>query len=390
MTPNTTETEKVPLWRDERFWRIAIQVLVVIAVIVAALLLFGNLNRNMQRQGIQFGFSFLRSPAGFSIGETLLPYLPNDPYSRALLTGVVNTLRVMIPGIILTTLLGILVGISSFSENWLVRKLSLGYVEIVRNTPMLLQLYFWYFTVFFGLPRPENQIGVLDAFFFSKAGVYIPWPQNTLSTWLALLLLVVGTIAAFLLWQRRTKLMVEQGDSGRTLLNVLVAIVIAQVLILIFGLAWKVPISEAPGQVQGGLRLTLEYSALLAGLVFYTGAFVAEVVRAGIQAVSKGQWEAARSLGLQPGLVMRLVVFPQALRVMLPPLNSQYQNLAKNSSLGSALAYPEIFLVSSTTFNQTGKPVEVFILIMIIYLIINLTISLSMNQLNRLVQLKER
>ncbi|MBD2463278.1 ABC transporter permease subunit [Oscillatoria sp. FACHB-1407] len=386
----TTNDTKIPLWRDERFWRIAIQLLVVIALIVGALLLLSNLNRNMQRQGIQFGFSFLRSPAGFSIGETLLPYLPNDPYFRALLAGVVNTLRVMIPGIILTTLLGIAAGIASFSENWLVRKLSLSYVEIVRNTPMLLQLYFWYFAVFFGLPRPENQINIVDAFFLSKAGVYIPWPANTPLVWMWLAVLVAGAVAAFFLWQWRTKLIVEQGASGKLQLQILLGMAIAAALILVAGLGWRAPISEAPGQVQGGLRLTLEFSALLAGLVFYTGAFVAEVVRAGIQAVSKGQWEAARSLGLQPGLVMRLVVFPQALRVMLPPLNSQYQNLAKNSSLGSALAYPEIFLVSSTTFNQTGRPVEVFVLIMVIYLIINLTISLSMNQLNRVVQLKER
>lgn len=386
----TGSNEKIPLWRDERFWKIAFQVLVVAILVIVASILIGNLNQNMQQKGIRFGFSFLRSPAGFSIGETILPFLPNDPYIRGLMAGMANTLRIVVFGIILTTILGIAAGIASFSENWLIRKLSFGYVEIVRNTPLLLQLFFWYFAVFFGLPRPDSPTVWLNSVFLSKGGIYIPWPARTTSVGLWLIVLVLMAIAALLIWTWRTRLMVEQGASGQSQLIALMGIAIAAIVIFFWGLNWQFPVAGANGQAGGGLRLSLEFSALLAGLVFYTGAFIAEIVRAGIQAVSKGQWEAARSLGLQQGLVMRLVVFPQALRVILPSLNSQYQNLAKNSSLGFAIAYPEIYSVANTTYNQTGRPVEVFILIMVSFLILNLIISFFMNWLNSSVQLKER
>jgi general L-amino acid transport system permease protein len=383
-------TQSTPIWRDDRFWKVALQVLTVVAVLGVLALLLGNLNRNMQQKGIQFGFNFLRNPANFGIGESLLTYSPSEPYFKALFVGLVNTLRVMLAGIVLTTIVGIAAGIASFSDNWLVRQISWVYVEVVRNTPLLLQLFFWYFAVFFGLPVPEAPIEWLDAIYLSKAGIYLPWPPNTAGSWMWLVVLIVGAIAAVVLWQWRIKLMVDRGESGNPQLYTLIGMGAIALGILVFGWGWQVPRAIAPGQVEGGLRLSLEFSALLAGLVFYTGAFVAEIVRAGIQSVSRGQWDAARSLGLHPGLVMRLVVFPQALRVMIPSLNSQYQNLAKNSSLGFAIAYPEIYSVSNTTYNQTGKPIEVFVLIMVAYLIINTTISLVMNQLNRAVQLKER
>lgn len=382
--------EKIPLWRDERFWKIVFQAIVVAILVVMASILIGNLNRNMQQKGIQFGFSFLSSPAGFSIGETILPFLPNDPYIRALMAGMANTLRVVVFGIFFTTILGIAAGIASFSSNWLVRKLSFGYVEIVRNTPLLLQLFFWYFAVFFGLPKPDEPDVWLNSVFLGKAGIYIPWPGNTVSVWLWIAILVLGAIATLFIWKWRTYLMVERGESGKPQLIALAVLAIAAILIFIWGLNWQFPSIGDNGQASGGLRLSLEFSALLAGLVFYTGAFIAEIVRAGIQSVSRGQWEAARSLGLQQGLVMQLVVFPQALRVILPSLNSQYQNLTKNSSLGFAIAYPEIYSVSNTTYNQTGRPVEVFILIMAAFLLTNLMISAFMNWLNGSVQLKER
>jgi general L-amino acid transport system permease protein len=387
----SNDSPKIPLWRDERFWKIALQVLAIVVLVAVLMLLVGNFNRNLQQRGIRFGFDFLRNPAGFSIGETVLTYLPNDPYFVALLAGIVNTLRLAIIGIVLTTLLGIAAGIASLSDNWLLRKLSQVYVEVVRNTPLLLQLFFWYFAVFFGLPPAQEQTNWFNVVFLSKAGIYIPWPQNTPAVWMWLAVLVVGSIAAVFVWRWRTKRMVEQGASGRPQLLTLMGMGIAALLILVFGLGWRIPVpGTAPGSVTGGLRLTLEFSALLVGLVFYTGAFIAEIVRAGIQAVSRGQWEAARSLGLRSNLVMRLVVFPQALRVMLPSLNSQYQSLAKNSSLGFAIAYPEIYSVANTTYNQTGRPVEVFILISAAYLLLNLVISVVMNQINRTVQFKER
>ncbi|WP_088239590.1 amino acid ABC transporter permease [Calothrix rhizosoleniae] len=302
-----------PLWRDERFWRIVSQLIVVCLVAVAIAIFWSNLTRNLQQLGIQFGFDFLRQQAGFDIGETLLPYKPSDSYSFALWIGLINSLRIAIAGIILTTIVGITAGIARLSDNWLVRNLSLVYVEIFRNTPLLLQLLFWYSVVFLSLPQEENKVSLGSFIYFSQNGIELPW-----------------------------------------------------------------------------FTLSPEFSALLLGLTFYTGSFVAEIVRGGIQSVSQGQWEAAASLGLKPSLTMRLVIFPQALRVIIPPLTSQYLNLTKNSSLAIAIGYPDIYFVASTTFNQTGRAVEVMLLIMLTYLTLSLITSLSMNLFNRTVQIKER
>lgn len=388
----TTHSEqKTPLWRDDRFWRVTLQLLAVVATIALISLLVHNLNVNMQRSGIKFGFDFLETQASFAIGESIIPYDPaKDTYGRVLLAGLLNTLRVVVAGIVLTTLLGILVGVASFSDNWLLRKSSEVYVEIVRNVPLLLQLFFWYKAVFSQLPQPQERIALPGAIFMSNRGVFLPWPAVNwlLAAWLGVL--VAGAIAAAFLWRWRTTVMVERGESGQVQLMALWGIGIGAIAIIILALNWQAPQEIQPGFIQGGLRLSIEFAALLAGLVFYTGAYIADIVRAGIQSVAKGQWEAARAVGLRPGLIMRLVVFPQALRVMIPPLNSQYMNLAKNSSLGAAIAYPEIYNIANTTYNQSGRPVEVMAIIMITYLLINLMISLVMNQFNRMTQLKER
>jgi general L-amino acid transport system permease protein len=380
--------EKIPLWRDDRFWRVALQVLAV-AIFVAAIIWLG-INFSRSEQGGRIDFSFLNKAASFGIGEGLVTYNPSDPYRQALLVGLVNSLRITVLGIILTTILGVTAGIASFSENWLLRQLNRIYVEVVRNTPLLLQLFFWYFAVFFNLPNPSNRIVWLDSIYLSKRGIALPWPENKLTVWFGLILLVIGAIAAVFIWRWRMKLIVEKGMSGKPQLMGLIGIGIAALLIIIFGLGWQVPKPTETGQLIGGVNLTLEFSALLVGLVFYTGAFIAEIVRGGIQAVPKGQWEAAKSLGLKSGLVMRLVVFPQALRVIIPALSSQYMNLAKNSSLAVAIGFPDLYSVANTTYNQTGRPVEVFILIMATYLSINLVISLAMNYFNKTVELKER
>ncbi|MBD0266653.1 MAG: ABC transporter permease subunit [Cyanobacteria bacterium Co-bin8] len=382
---------RVPLWRDDRFWKIVFQV-VVAAVVIGLLGIFiSNLNQNMRRQGLVFSFSFLRNTASFGIGESLIPYSPNNSYIRAILVGVINALRVILVGFVLTTLLGVLAGVASFSNNWLVRKLSQVYVEIVRNTPLLLQLIFWYFPVFLRLPSPQNRLQLPGPIYASKTGIYLPWPAQGPMFWVWLAVLVGLAIAAWLVLQQRTRAMVERAATGKPQLMVLTGIGVVALLVLTIAMNWQVPQSaEGSPQITGGLRLSLEYATILVGLVVYTGAFIAEIVRGGIQSVSTGQWEAARSLGLKPSQAMQLVVFPQAMRVIIPPLNSQYMNLAKNSSLGLVIGYPEIFSVSSTTFNQTGRPVEVFILLMGIYLLINLLISVVMNTLNRSVQFKER
>jgi general L-amino acid transport system permease protein len=304
---------KVSLWRDTRFWRFAGQAIAVVLIVFALSYLLTNLVQNLQRLGIQLGFGFLNSQAGFGIGDSPIPYQPSDSYSRALLVGLVNSLRVIIAGIVLATVVGVTAGVARLSDNWLVRNLALVYVETLRNTPLLLQLFFWYFAVFFTLPTADDRITWFGFLSFSKNGV-----------WLA------------------------------------------------------------------DLHLSSEFSALLLGLSIYTGTFIAEVVRGGIQSVPKGQWEAARSLGLKPNLVMRLVIFPQALRAIIPPLSNQYLNLAKNSSLAIAIGYSDLYAVSSTTFNQTGRAVEVMVLICVTYLAISLLISFAMNFYNRSIQLVER
>jgi general L-amino acid transport system permease protein len=338
----------------------------------------------------------------------------------------------MVLGIIFTTIVGIVIGIFQFSDNWLLRKGSELYIEIVRNTPLLLQLFFWYSAVFSQLPVPDERLGFFDALYLSKRGIFMPWPAATPQLWMTLLVLVIAIAVGFFLWRWRIHLIVEQGQSGQAQLWGLWVIAIGSILIVLFGLGWVFPQEVIPdplefeaaqiesftqcvaeryqveitnpgaaefeqysrclwtGDFQFGLRLSLEFTALLVGLVIYTGAFIAEIVRAGIQSVAKGQWEASRALGLHSDLAMRLVVFPQALRVIIPPLNSQYQNLAKNSSLGAAIAYAELYNVANTTYNQSGRPIDVMLIIAATYLSINMVISLTMNWFNRAVQIKER
>lgn len=307
-------TGNTPLWRDRRFWRIAIQGLVVGLLVIVAGLLWSNLNRNLQQLGIQLGFGFLDSQAGFSIGESPIAYQPSNTYTRAILVGFLNTLRVMLAGILLATIVGVIAGVARLSENWLVRQLARLYVEVLRNTPLLLHLFFWYFAVFAKLPSVDKPVRVLGSILLTNRGVTLP----------------------------------------------------------------------------GGMQLSPEFVALLAGLTFYTGTFIAEIVRGGIQSVPTGQWEAAQALGLSPGLTLRQVIFPQALRAIVPPLANQYLNLAKNSSLGVAIGYPDLYAISTTTFNQTGRAVEAMLLIMATYLTISLTIAWVMNAYNRRVQLVER
>ncbi|MDJ1185365.1 amino acid ABC transporter permease [Roseofilum casamattae] len=388
---NSANEHSIPLWRDERFWRIALQILAIAIVIAVISLLTYNVSVNLRRAGTEFGFNFLGTQASFAIGESLIPYdAAKDSYGRVLLAGLVNTLRVVIVGVILTTIVGMAVGIASFSNNWLLRKGSQVYVELVRNVPLLLQLFFWYRAVFSKFPRPTERLEVMGLVFLSNRGVFMPWPKLNWSLAFWCTVLVGLAIATFVIWKMRTRAMVESGDSGQPQLIALGVMAIAALFIITIAFGWERPIEGNPGVFSGGLRLTGEFSALVTGLVFYTGAFIAEVVRGGIQAVPKGQWEAARALGLKSGLMMRLVVFPQALRVIIPPLTNQYMNLAKNSSLGAAIAYAEIYNVANTTYNQSGRPVEVMLIIMLTYLSMNLLISVTMNQFNRMVQVQER
>ncbi len=388
------DDEKTPFWRDYRFLKIALQGLAVLILLLILVILGNNLVNNFQRLGLSFGLGFLFDPdrtASFRISDSLISYRSTDTYSRAILVGLLNSLRVMISGIILSFLVGVTVGLGRLSDNWLVCQIATIYVETLRNTPLLLQLFFWYFAVFLKLPKINNPGIFLNLIFVSNQGIYLPLPLGDLKTFLAVGCIIVSLILAWLIWRKRNQVIVELGRTGKVYQGLLIGIVVIILLTLILGVSWQFPQYDSNlNRIQGGLSLSPEFATLLVGLTIYTGAFIAEVVRAGIQSVSQGQWEAAKALGLNPGSVMRLVIFPQALRVMIPPLTSEFLNLAKNSSLAIAIGYNDIYAISNTISNQTGKAVEMLLVIMTTYLIFNLIISAGMNRFNKLVQIKER
>lgn len=388
------EKEKTPFWRDTRFISIFWQIIIVLIVLIVFWILGNNLLTNFQRLGLNFGFEFIFDPrrtAGFSIGNSPIPYQSTDSITRAILVGLINSLRVMLSGIILATILGIIVGLGRLSNNWLLRKIATIYIEIFRNTPLLLQLFFWYSAVFLKFPRINNPLVFANSIFFSNRGMAIPWPSGNLQSLLSLAFLIFSIIGGIIIWKKRTEVIVKQGASGQNFLLILLVLGLVNLFVLVIGLDWQKPVLNPDlGRFDHGLTLFPEFASLLIGLTFYTSAFIAEAVRAGIQAVNKGQWEAANALGLKPSLVMQLVIFPQALRVMIPPLTSEFLNLAKNSSLASATLYKDVFAVSYTIAEKTGRAVEMMLVVMASYLIINLVISLGMNTFNRLVQLKER
>lgn len=382
------------LLRDERFWKIAGQLIAVVLVVTVLGIITDNLLYNLDQLGIQSGFDFLDSQASFDIGESLIAYDRSDSYGQAIIVGLINSLRIMVLGLVLATILGLIVGIARLSENWLVRNLALVYVEVFRNIPLLLQLLFWYFAFFLQLPKIENRIALPGGIFLAQRGVALPWLAATPGTGIWLVLLALGILGAAWLWRWRTRLMVEEGRREKPILWAIGSIIIASAIALI--LTQTVPFTVTLPQVinnaqfQGGLVITPEFSTLLLGLVIYTASFIAEIVRAGIQSVPKGQVEAAQALGLKSGRIMQMIILPQALRVIIPPLTSQYLNLTKNSSLAIAIGYPDLYFVTSTATNQTGQAVEVISLMMVTYLSISLLISLLMNLYNRSVQLHER
>ncbi|HEY9652567.1 MAG TPA: ABC transporter permease subunit [Coleofasciculaceae cyanobacterium] len=382
------------LLRDVRFWRIAGQVIAIILIVAVVAVLADNLIYNLRQLGIELGFDFLQSQASFDIGESLIAYNPSNSFGRAVIVGLVNSLRVMGLGLILTTFVGLVVGIARLSDNWLLRNLALVYVETFRNIPLLLQLFFWYFAVFLKLPPIEQPITLPGSIFVSSRGVILPWLVSNAATGIWLLVLGIGLLGTAGVWQWRSRIRVEQGRPGQQGLWALGVLVLAVFLALIVTrtvpFTISLPQAHDTQQIVGGLWLSPEFCTILTGLVMYTASFIAEIVRAGIQAVPKGQGEAAKALGLKGALVMRLVILPQALRVIIPPLTSQYLNLAKNSSLAIAIGFPDLYFVASTTFNQTGRVVEVMVILMVTYLTISLVLSIVMNLINANVQLKER
>jgi len=379
-------------WRDERVIQVAAQILFLALVIWVGSAALRNMLTSLQQQGLVLGFDFLNSGAGFDISDAPIPYSSTDTFARALQVGLLNTILVSVLGIVLSTLLGIVVGVARLSSNWLVNRMAWVFVEVMRNVPLLVLLVFIYTAFFLKLPRARQAVS-LGPIYLSNRGVAIPWgePTDTWSLYVSVLIgaLIAGAVVGLAMrwWQNR---------SGRPRPQVVPSLLTMALIALIGWFVLPQPplalsLPEIAGfNFRGGQVLSPEFMALLIGLVIYTAAFIGEVVRAGIQAVPKGQVEAARALGLNPARTLRLVVFPQALRVIIPPVTNQYLNLTKNSTLAVAIGYPDLFGISGTIINQTGRAVEMIAVVMAVYLTLSLITSLVMNWYNRRVRLVER
>ncbi|WP_341962192.1 amino acid ABC transporter permease [Pseudomonas sp. RC10] len=369
------------------------QIITVIAVVAMGWYLFDNTQTNLQHRGITSGFGFLQNSAGFGIAQHLIPFTESDSYARVFLIGLLNTLLVTFIGVILATLLGFIVGVARLSNNWIINKLATVYVEVFRNIPPLLQILFWYFAVFLTLPGPRAAHGFLGSFFVSSRGLNMPAAITNDATWPFVISIVVAIVAIVIMAKWANKRFEATGvPFHKFWAGLALFIVIPALCATIFGapVHWEVPVLKGFNFV-GGWVLIPELLALTLALTVYTAAFIAEIVRSGIKSVSHGQTEAARSLGLRPGPTLRKVIIPQALRVIIPPLTSQYLNLAKNSSLAAGIGYPEmVSLFAGTVLNQTGQAIEVIAITMSVYLAISISISLLMNWYNKRIALIER
>lgn len=384
---------EIPFWRDERVLRNAAQ-------IISAVLIFGfltwvivNFVRGANQRGMSLNFEFLKGPAEFPISDPVLPYDPSRSFGYAFTVGLVKTLIVAVTGVIFATILGTLVGLARLSTNWLLSRIALVYIEFHRNIPLLVLLFVWYFPVFSSLPPVEESIVLRGPIYLNERGLYLTWPRLASGGMIWVTSVILGIILAITSW---TVLRRRQEITGH---STYFSRVSAAVLIIVPIIGWflsggspikfEVPVLSG-FNFKGGLRLTPEFIALLIGLVTYTAAFIAEVVRAGIQAVHLGQIDAAKAIGLNHFQVLYLVVLPQALRIIIPPLISQYLNLTKNSSLAFFIGYQEVFSVGKIAINQAGRAIPVFVMVMVTYLLMSLLTSLVLNIYNRRIQFVER
>ncbi len=379
-------------WRSKAFRGVLYQVVVLALLLLAAAYLLHNTLDNMRVRGIKSGFDFITQPAGFAIGESVVPFDSAESYGKAFLVGLSNTFRVAILGILFATVLGTLVGVGRLSRNFLVRTLSGAYVDLLRNVPLLLQLFIWYFVLTEKLPPIEEALRPLPGWFFSKNGLQFPHPIWADGHVFTVGGLVVGLIGVWW-WSRLSRARFER--TGKPVPFVLPAIGIVVLATLAGWLLGGAPAGlDSPEKTEinvvGGGAVTPEFLTVLIGLTVYTAAYIAEVVRAGIQSVPFGQHEASLSLGLGRGQELRLVQLPQALRVIIPPMTNQYLNLTKNSSLAVAVGYPDLVSISNTSLNQTGRAIECIALVMACYLTLSLLTSAGMNWYNRRSAIKER
>ena len=388
----TATRPKVAPWNDPIIRGWVFQIVVVGLVAALAWFLISNTIDNLQRQKIASGFHYLEREAGFEIGDSMIAYSPASTYARAILVGMLNTLKIAVLGIILATILGTLLGVGRLSPNWLLSKICEWYVEIFRNVPLLLWLFLIYKLISEAFPGPRQALNVLNSFFLSNRGLYFPVPlADPLHKWMGIGL-IVGIVAAIVVQRWAKK---RQDATGLPFPTVKAGFGLVIGVPLLVWLAGGAPHGMSwPAlrgfNFEGGTVIQPEFTALLVGLVLYTSAFVAEIVRSGILALNKGQSEAAASLGLSRGQAMQLVLLPQALRVIVPPMTSQYLNVTKNSSLAIAIGYPDLVASVNVTINQTGQAIENVLIIMLAYLSVSLSISAFMNWYNKQIALRER
>ncbi len=391
---NAQQTSKTAIWNDPTFRSIAFQVLAGVAIVWFFWTIFNNTLTNMENRGITTGFAFLNNTAGFGILMTLIEYDETFTYGRTFLVGLLNTALVSALGIFFATVIGFTVGVARLSPNWLIRKFASVYVETLRNIPLLLQIFFWNFAVIQPLlPSPRQSFSLADSFFLNNRGLYLPKPNFDDRIWLVFIafLVAIAIVVKLAKWARH-----RQEDTGQPFhtfwagLGILIAVPLLTYFLSGVGVVVDYPALQG-FNFAGGTEIIPELISMTLALSTYTGAFIAEIVRAGIQGVSHGQTEAAHALGLRRTSTLRLVIIPQAMRIVIPPLTSQYLNLLKNSSLATAIGYPDLVSVfMGTTLNQTGQAVEIVGMTMAVYLTISLIISAFMNWWNKHMALVER
>jgi len=395
MSANTLAkgSETIPLWRDERVLKFTAQIISTVVLLGFVGWMLVNFIEITNQRGMTLTFRFLKEPAGFPISESSIPYNPTMSFGTAFLVGLLNTVRVSVIGIVFATLLGLLVGLARLSTNVLLSQIALWFIEFHRNIPLLVLLFLWYFAFFNRLPPVKDSYTLPGPIYMNQRGLYLAWPRLTETGGVFIVSVIIAIILAVIAWNFLRRIRETTGKStyfGAVSLGI---------MILVPAIGWlasggsplylDIPILQG-FNYRGGLRWTPEFTALLVGLTTYTASFIAEVIRGGIQAVSRGQVEAARAVGLDNLQMLNLIIIPQAMRVIIPPLISQYLNLTKNSSLALAIGYQELFAVGKITINQAGRPVPVFIMVMVTYLAMSLLTALALNLYNRRIQFVER
>lgn len=388
----TSHRTSVAWWRDERKRGLIWQIVVIAILCLGLWYVIQNMMDNLRAMGVPLGLDFLQAPAGFAISFSMIPTDLNSSIGRLIFAGMLNTLLASAISIVLATIIGLVVGICRLSKNYLIARLATVYVEALRNVPLLVQLLLWYVAILQLFPNVRQAISVFDLMFMSKRGVNVPKPILGDDFGIVAIALLIGIAIAIGVarWARQRQMATgQQFPKGWVGLGIIVGLPLAVSLALGNPVTWDVP--ELKGfNFQGGLVLQPELTALVLGMSMYTASFIAEIVRGGILAITHGQTEAAYALGLRPGTTLRLVIIPQSLRIIVPPMTSQYLNVVKNTTLAGAIAYPDLFSIIGTSLNQTGRPVENIAIMMVFFLVISILISLFMNWYNKRIALVER